>query len=274
MIVVRLIGGLGNQMFQYAMGRAIADRLQVSLKLDTTAFRNDTKRRYELWALNIVEELASDAEISDAHSATQSRLHLRETGLGFDSNALQAPDGAYVDGYWGSEQYFASIEERIRAEFSFRGDLRGKDLDIVEQMREGDSISLHVRRGDMANDPHTRNFHGLCTEEYYASCVEHMAKQLEHPRFFVFSDDPEWVRNNLSLGYPMTVIDHNAGSRSYADMRLMSMCRHHIIANSTFSWWGAWLNPSADKIVLMPRRWLSEYTTDDLDVRPPTWVAL
>lgn len=292
MIIVRVIGGLGNQMFQYALGRQLADRLHVPLKLDISGFRLYDLHRYSLWALNTREDLATDAEVAQAIGGwiarvrqlmtgaipvlpARSRRYIRESTFAFDPRVLEVPDGSYLDGYWQSDKYFAGSEERLRVEFSFRAPLRGQNLETAEQMRERPSVSLHVRRGDYVSNPKTSQIYGVCDAEYYERCIEYLAARLEDPAFFVFSDEPDWARENLHISYPTTVVFHNDASRNFDDLRLMSLCDHHIIANSSFSWWGAWLNPEPSKIVLMPRRWFRDRDPEaTADVRPEGWIAV
>ena len=135
-------------------------------------------------------------------------------------------------------------------------------------------MSLHVRRGDYASDPNASAVHGLCSLDYYAAAVAHIGRFVPRPRYFVFSDDPTWASEHLKLPGDTVIVEHNDGATSYEDLRLMSRCRHHVIANSSFSWWGAWLNPRADKIVVAPSRWLAETTRACPDICPTSWVRL
>jgi len=292
MIIVKVIGGLGNQMFQYAAGRSLADRLSVSLKLDISGFREYDLRHYSLWALNISEELATDAEIAKATGRrlgrirrgihkfvpavpAHSRRQIVQSSFAFEPQVLSAPDGTYLDGYWQCEKYFADCEERLRVEFSLRAPSRGQDIEVAEQIRGQTSVSLHVRRGDYVSDVTTSKIHGVCDGAYYQRCIRFIAERVENPRFFVFSDEPDWARENLDIGYPATVVAHNNASHNFEDLRLMSLCDHHIIANSSFSWWGAWLDPEPTKIVLMPKRWLADRDPEaTADIRPQDWIPL
>jgi hypothetical protein len=135
------------------------------------------------------------------------------------------------------------------------------------------AISLHVRRGDYANNPKTKATHGLCSLDYYQASVRQMAQKVARPHFFIFSDDMEWVQGNLKIDFPCVFVEHNRGAESYNDMRLMSLCKHHIIANSSFSWWGAWLNPNMEKIVIAPRKWFASQTAVP-DLFPAGWIIL
>lgn len=180
---------------------------------------------------------------------------------------------AYLAGYWQSEKYFSDASETIRADFTFRQPLSEQNAEMAERIGQGMSVSLHVRRGDYASNPKTNTAHGLCSLEYYRAAVLHMAEHIERPEFFVFSDDIAWVKANLEIDFPCWYVDHNQGTESYNDMRLMSLCRHHIIANSSFSWWGAWLNRDPDKIVVAPRRWFANGKRSE-DLLPASWVSL
>ena len=135
-------------------------------------------------------------------------------------------------------------------------------------------MSIHVRRGDYVSDAITQEIHGLSPLEYYAAAIQHIAHVAVQPHFFVFSDDPSWVRQNLHIDYPTTYVEHNTADRNYEDLRLMSLCRHHIIANSTFSWWGAWLGSNRAKMVIAPKRWFNTPDKDTRDLIPRSWIQL
>lgn len=292
MIIVRLMGGLGNQMFEYAIGRRLADQLHVPLKLDVSWFREQELRHYSLWALSIREDVATDAEVSQLIGYESSLLrrlvrraipggrsrpagHVRERTFAYDPRVLEVSDGAYLDGYWQSDKYFAGSVERLRAEYTFLRPLAGQNLEVADQIRQRTSVSLHIRRGDYVSDDKTAEVHGTCDAAYYQQCIEYLAEYVKDPVFFVFSDEPDWARENLDIPYPTTVVSHNDASRDFEDLRLMSLCHHHVIANSSFSWWGAWLDPEPSKIVLMPKRWFHAGDPEAAaSIRPAGWIAL
>ena len=292
MIIVQIVGGLGNQMFQYAFGRRLADGLGVPLKLDITPFRTYDKRRYELGGLRIEQDFASDQEIAWARRdrfarvrsragrvfpslASGPRRMVRERGFAFDPSRLGLLDGVYLEGYWQSERYFDAVTDRLRAEFVPRTPLRGRAAELAERMQHGDSVSLHVRRGDYVSEPSVSVIHLACDEAYYARCVQYLAPRLSAPRFYVFSDEPASARDNLRIPFPTTIVADHCRATDVDEMWLMSQCRHHVIANSSFSWWGAWLDSRPSKVVLMPRRWFRDREpADTADIRPPGWVAL
>lgn len=291
-IIVRVVGGLGNQMFQYAFGRRLADGLGVPLKLDITPFRTHDKRRYELGGLRIQEDLASDREIARARWGRFVRVRrragqvfsslapspgrlVRQRGFAFEPSMLGLSDGTYLEGYWQSERYFAAVADRLRAEFVPRTPLQGRAAELAEQMRHGDSVSLHVRRGDYVNEPSVSLTHLVCDDAYYARCVEYLASRLRNPRFYVFSDEPAWARDNLRIPFPTTIVADYCRTTEVENVWMMAQCRHHVIANSSFSWWGAWLDSRTSKVVLMPRRWFRDRETEySADIRPAGWIAL
>ena len=293
MIIVQIIGGLGNQMFQYAFGRRLAAGLGVPLKLDITAFGSFyDKRPYALGALRIEEDFASAHDIavtlrgrfawargglqrtSLALPPDTGRL-VRQEGFAFDPSMLALKDGSYLEGYWQSERYFDAVADRLRAEFVPRSPPRAAVAELAVEMGRGDSVSLHVRRGDYVSEPDVRRIHLVCDESYYARCVEYLAARLDAPCFYVFSDEPAWARANLRIPFPTTIVADRCPATDVEDLWLMTQCHHHVIANSSFSWWGAWLDARQPKTVLMPQRWFRDRDPDySADIRPPGWVVV
>lgn len=288
MIVVRLIGGLGNQLFQYALGRQLAEIHRTELKLDILGFETYKLHAYSLQPFDIQKHFASAAEVAAltelrhnpvarlfGRKPRPAKTHIIEKkGLSFDPSILRLPDGVYLDGYWQSERYFAAIAPRIRREFVVLPPQTGLNLETARQIAGTEAVSLHIRRGDYVTNPKTNQIHGTCDLDYYARAVSHLADRVANPHFFVFSDDPAWVGQNLRLSWPVTYVSHNDAASNYEDLRLMSQCRHHILANSTFSWWGAWLNPRADKIVVAPREWYKSTKYDTSALVPEAWQRL
>lgn len=294
MIIVNVIGGLGNQMFQYAAARTLALARGLPLRLDVSGFDGyGLHHGFELQRVFRCEvPLASAEEVRSVLGwravPVIRRLLARQELASFRGKSFvvephfhywpglrDVPATAYLHGYWQSERYFADAAAAIRAEFTFRQPPSASNAAIAEKIGAGGTaVSLHVRRGDYVSDARTHATLGVCSPDYYRTAVRYIAERVETPEFFVFSDDIAWARANLELGHPCHFIDHNRGAESYNDMRLMSLCRHHIIANSSFSWWGAWLNPRDDKIVVAPARWFASGKRRLDDLFPRGWVTL
>jgi hypothetical protein len=294
MILAKLRGGLSNQMFQYAAARRLAHRHGTELLLDTSWYANPpagaTPRTYDLACFRIRASLATADDLigTDGVRRTPPRdlpvalwrkvrprfRFVAERGLAFEEQVLSLPDNVCLFGYWLSEKYFADIAPLIREEFTLHAPPEGRNAQLIETMHATASVSLHVRRGDYVHDPNVNRIHGTCSVDYYLRAVDHISQRVKDARFFVFSDDLEWVEAHLPLPPSAELVGHNQGPRAYEDIRLMSQCRHHIIANSGFSWWGAWLNPRPDKIVCAPVRWFADAPHDTKDVLPPNWVSL
>lgn len=284
MIIVKIQGGLGNQMFQYAAGKALAIKHNTELKLDINWFSNieevHTPRKFELLIFDITENFASNSEIAKFQDkkiikfVIKNKKRIIEKSFNFDPEILNLPNNVYLEGYWQAENYFKSIEKIIRKDFSFKSHLEGKNREISKLMQDN-SVSLHVRRSDYVNNPETNSFHGTCNLDYYSKAINLIAQKVNNPKIFVFSDDMEWVRKNLNIPYQTYFIEWNKDENSFEDMRLMSLCSYNIIANSSFSWWSAWLNQNPDKIVIAPQKWfnLPEINTHQ-DLIPEDWIRL
>lgn len=291
MIIVRIIGGLGNQMFQYAAGRRLAATHGTALKLDLSDFKKYNLHAYGLSVFKINEVLATQKEIQlfkepDSGSLRKglkkllrrpSKLgitHIREKQYHFAPEILTMPDSVYLDGYWQSEKYFSDIANIIKDEFTVRFPQTERNRDLALQITSCESVSLHVRRGDYITDEKTKTIHGTCDLAYYGHCIAHLAQRIPHPCFFIFSDDPDWAEKNIKTTYPVTFIGHNGPEKNYEDLRLMSQCKHHIIANSSFSWWGAWLGQHQGTIVCAPKRWFNAPTFNTKDLLPDSWTPI
>ena len=279
-------------MFQYAAGRVLSLERGVPLCLDISGFSSyGLHQGFELQRIfNCAAGIANEADMrailgwqSSSHIR---RLLLRKEMVSFRRKELvvepqfnywpgikHVPNDCYLVGYWQSEKYFSESASQIRADFTFRQSMEDQNEKLTQQIISVNAVSLHVRRGDYATNLQTTATHGLCTLDYYRHSIQYVAERVQQPNFFVFSDDIAWVRDNLNLPHQSQYVDCNQGKESYNDMRLMSMCNHHIIANSSFSWWGAWLNPKRDKIVVAPKNWFANQT-DASDLLPQSWVKL
>jgi hypothetical protein len=294
-VVTRLIGGLGNQMFQYAAGRALALRHGVELKLDASLFSAYPKRSYELGCFPIRGALATAAELEhfgpqrsriEPHWIARARRLVRinskpltspvyrERYFHFDARVRDLIPTVYLEGYWQSEKYFADFAVSLREEFTPVTPMEPENAAIAARIDAVNAVSVHIRRGDYVNEPEINRYHGVCSADYYQKAVAYMAGRARDIHLFVFSDDQDWVYGNLHFALPTTLVKANPPERGFRDMQLMARCRHHIVANSSFSWWGAWLNSSRGKIVVAPRRWFAGSANDTRDLLPEDWVRV
>ena len=194
----------------------------------------------------------------------------RERGLAYNRWIETAADGLYLHGYWQSERYFGHIADDIRRDFSIAPESDAANIEMSQQIAQTPSISLHVRRGDYL----TLDAHTLCSQAYYQAALAVVAEGLSDPTVFVFSDDPDWARANLPLTQRKVVVDLNGAETDYKDLRLMSLCQHNVIANSSFSWWAAWLNQNPTKRVAAPALWFANPKLRNPDILPDGWHAI
>ncbi len=272
MIIVKLVEGLGNQLFQYALGRHISHKNKLPFKLDVSHYLDINSRKYGLHKFNIKEEFASLNEIKKIknHSENSSYLYL-EKPFNFHPEILNIKESAYLEGYWQSEKYFKEIGEIILHDFTLKESLDNQNKQFAEKIKNTNSISLHIRRGDYVSKPDTNKIHGTCSLDYYKKSIDLITKNFKNPHFFVFSDDYKWVKSNLLVEHDTTFAEHNNDDKNYIDLTLMSMCKHNIIANSSFSWWGAWLNQNPNKIVCSPKNWFKTNEINTIDLIPDDW---
>jgi len=292
MIIVKLIGGLGNQMFQYAAGKALSLERGTELLIDKSDLDKETngaftKRHYELGCFNITERFANSNDLFPYKNIGSSRLkRLRdryfpwlvnkvsfyESGNSFHRNFFKLPANTYLNGFWQSEKYFKKYETQIRNSFQIKDPLPDELKDVLQNIRTTTSVSLHVRRGDYVSLKSANDYHGLCSQEYYEAAIDKLKKKYRDIVIFVFSDDIEWCKTNLNFNSPMHFISQNKGAQW--DLYLMSECRHNIIANSSFSWWGSWLNTNPNKVVIAPKNWFRDTTISTNDLIPENWIRL
>lgn len=289
MITTLLSGGLGNQMFQYAAACTLAKRLNMPLAIDTYALEKKTqttRRDYELDVFNIqarkVSTLRGKIFVKARPYIQKYASFFKNRGFFWDEWAIryvpefeQLRKATIMSGYFQNIQYFQGYEDDIRLEFTFKAPLKGKCLEYAKIIGSVQSVAVHIRRGDYLSDKSAANNFVTCSIEYYKRAVSHILDNVENPVFFVFSEDMEWVKENLSFGdNQVYFIDCNRGEDSYLDMQLMSLCKHNIIANSSFSWWAAWLNSSKNKMVIAPEKWFQNEDKNNLldQFYPNTWI--
>ena len=290
LIVVKLQGGLGNQMFEFASARGLATKLGVGLQMDISWFSQiadrDTPRQYELDSFKLKQDfidfkpflvgtsLASRGKALIAPVFGRKALKLyREPHYHYDPGFLNQPNNTYLDGYFQGEKYFAHIREDLLTDFSWAKPAAGKNKKLLEIIAADDnSVSLHVRRGDYVSNENAAEFHGLRGVDYYQAATKLVEKSVKKPKYYVFSDDPDWCKTNLNFKHNTFYIDWNMDGAE--DMRLMKSCRHNVLANSSFSWWGAWLNTNKEKIVVAPRQWFDDPSINTKDLVLESWQTI
>ena len=263
MIIIKIKGGLGNQLFQYAVGRALALHHRLPLKLDLTIFKTYKLHRYLLDQFAIQAEIATEDEIIKLKGRNnvlfsalrkaglvKRKSYLKEKRSSYFDASVFKNDDVYLDGYWQNELYFSDIREELLRDLISISSMSDLGVVYMEGIKKSNSVSLHVRRGNYLN---LKNFNVLDID-YYMKAVEYIRKNVEKPTFYIFSDDLEWCKN--SLGFLDNCIFVDSTKTEIDDLKLMSFCKHNIIANSSFSWWGAWLNQNFKKTVIAPKGWL------------------
>lgn len=287
MITIELSGGLGNQMFQYALGRHLSLKNKTGLSLDASKIGSykHGKRSYALSPFDISADIITDPagaprpslfrRCADLLKPYYGRSRIVERGQGFDKDILKikpSGDNIVLSGHWQSERYFRDIEPMIRRDLTLK-DPQGADFDsMAARIRSCRSVSLHVRRTDYLIEKH-KNVYGMCAKEYYEQAIGLLKDKAGEMTLFVFSDDIGWVKNNMKFPEAAVFVSGN-GFEAHQEMMLISLCKHNITANSTFSWWGAWLNGNLDKIVIAPKKWFVDHKSDENGLIPDTWIRL
>lgn len=268
MIITKLRGGLGNQMFQYAIGKKLASEAGVELRLDMSWFSSpgavNPKREYDLSIFNI------DVKPSTSLDKYLVKIFGRSIVEG-SSDPSAGIKNAYLDGFWQSERYFKEISGEIRKDFTFKSELSATAKTLAEDIRQSASVCLNVRRGDFISDG---KFVGV---DYYKKAVAEISRSVPGERFFVFSDDIPWCKSNLGFIEHAVFVDHSYAGERFSDyLHLMSLCRHFIIPNSTFAWWAAWLGQAQDKKVIAPKIWYPDHETDagTLGIVAKDWLLI
>ena len=289
-ITVNIIGGLGNQMFQYAFGFAASKENNAKIKLEVSGFNAYDERYYALDLFNIEEnsELKSkyDFLLDKINSKHNSPLNKASSKLlrgllkltkfyfqekdefVFDQGVFNLKTDTYFYGYWQNEKYFKKYRRELLEIFKLK-DIHPQTKEYQQKINESESVSLHIRRGDYINSNHD-----TCDMDYYNKAVMKILKINKQTHFFIFSDDIYWAKNNLNFIDHKTFIVLESKIPDHEEMYLMSQCKHNIIANSSFSWWGAWLNSNSEKKVIAPKKWLKSSKLNTNDLIPSSWIRL
>ncbi|MEI6528159.1 MAG: alpha-1,2-fucosyltransferase [bacterium] len=282
MVIIKLKGGIGNQLFQYAFGRlfSITNKTEVKYYFPEVEGK-DTQREYELGSFNCHIDLASTKDLEDSpfnrkplckiYRKIKDKL-LGHHHIGYDKKSLATKE-KYLEGFWQSYKYLEPIKEILFKEITPKEPIEEKYSELMELISQSNSVSLHIRRGDYVNDPKTKKHHLVFGLEYYADALKVISEKIPDPKVFVFSDDKEWAKKNLQVSLPTYYVSQ-PGMKDYEELLIMSKCKHNIIANSSFSFWGAWLNQNAGKIVIAPDKWNNKYDKEYRDLLPPDWIKI
>lgn len=283
MIIVSINGGLGNQLFQYAFGKHLEHLHNDEVLFDLSAFDDPKYRPFALHHFNVTIKKAAPNKlpftfrknfkkfglISKLLNKVAYPYHLvTQKEFNFNASYLEKIKNSYYWGSWQSEQYFSGVKETIKNHFTFKDiDFSEQEKTIYQKINSTNSICLHVRRGDYLGS----KLHPVCNISYYQQAIKLIAEKIENPHFFIFSDDLAWCKSNISMEYPHEFVNT---IEDWGDFRLMSHCQHYIIANSSFSWWAAYLGKHEEKIVISPKNWFNNIECSTKDLLPEMWSAI
>ncbi|WP_157567265.1 alpha-1,2-fucosyltransferase [Mucilaginibacter arboris] len=301
MIVTKLISGLGNQLFQYAIGRQLSLAKEVPLKLDLSFFKSQDLRSYKLNHYHINAEIATTADIVPFRKEINryQKLHQQTSFFAkvyrnvepvlfpkhtknyfkehiwwiLEPDVFKTPANVYVEGYWQHYKYFENVQPQIFEELTLKEPLDTKAAAWLSAIKtDKSSVAVHIRRGDYVTDSNANYLMGVLPMEYYQKAIHYLKQKVSKPSFYFFSDDLEWVKENIKTDAATYYVD---GNTDYVDLDLMRQCSNNIIANSTFSWWGAFLNRNPNKIVIAPEKWSArEDVNKSIQLQFPSWIKL
>ena len=296
MIICHVNGGLGNQMFQYAAAKSLATSFDVPLRFDLRAYKRSNQHQGflldKLFDIQVIS--ASKKELYKVFGwpgliLTERLLTKSSNYINYGSNMCEQDFTAspcsemkkftkscYLRGWWQSEQFFIKYKKKIADKFKFVQLIDEKNRYLIERMQKNTSLAVHIRRGDYVATAEARNTYAVCNDEYYMRAFDELAKKINIQKAYIFSDDNNWTKKNLRIPFDHEYVEHNTGEKSYIDMYLMTFCRAHIVANSSFSWWGAWLAEAwgnSDGLVVAPKKWgLREPMP--VEVQPSRWILI
>ena len=278
MIIVKLMGGMGNQMFQYAFARSLSLKTNTEFKIDLSFLKrrdlgeNFTYRDFDLNIFNISENIVKETQTDNLQSINENMFSYSQETV----NTIEQKIGGniYLDGYWQSYKYFEDFGEHIKKDFTFKnlvGDNKDTNVkNMIIDIIESNSVMVNIRRSDYLNN----NFHGVMGFDYISEASKIIESKIDNPKYFVFSDDIEWCKENVKLDN-MVIVDHKyKGDRFDLYLQLMKSCKHFIIPNSTFAWWAAWLSDNKNKIVISPKLWFTDININTNDLIPSNWIRI
>lgn len=294
MVVVQLTGGLGNQLFQYATAKALSIHHNTELLLDVSAYHRkelpdlEVPRNFELYNFaGVVEKLIQASEIQNEKQFSflkerkiekilpnYKRQVYKEPFYHFDANFFRCKQQVFLKGGWQSPKYFNNYADNIKSILQLKETTYNKIKPKALTLENTTTVAVHIRRADYLRKPVILEWHGVLGKEYYAKAFEVLSKHTNIDKVLYFSDDPEWVAKELVSLMPGEIVSNEVSFTPYEDFYLMQHCTHNIIANSSFSWWAAWLNPNPDKIVVAPQRWFNKAPLNTKDVYPEGWFKV
>lgn len=296
MIFTKLISGLGNQLFQYATARHLSLLRRTSLKLDTSFFTNQNLRSYKLDYYNINATPATLPEVEQHLRGYRSRSRYgrayrrldqwlpryrrryfaEQEWWTYEPDLWRTSANVYLEGYWQHYRYFENLPPIVLAELTLKAPYSAAVAALVANIiADPSSVAVHIRRGDYVTDVSARNFMGVLPLAYYERAIQVISAKVRNPTFYFFSDDLDWVKDHIQPRAECHLVDIDGGRQEYVDLEVMSKCSHAIIANSSYSWWGAFLNRNPDKVVIAPQQWVVPPEVNQrIQLQLPTWIKL
>lgn len=283
MIVSKIYGGLAGQMLQYALGRALSLKYKTKLCLDISWFdiniedQGGTPRSFGLHKFNTKYKIYKRNSFVKLGKLVgiMPRLQTKtENGFAYNIETESWPDNIIIDGYWFSYRYFDHIFDVLVEDF-YPKKIDLQNTEMLQKIKSNSqSVALHIRRGDYVSNTNANKFHGVMGMDYYNAALSKVNEYLNNPHFFIFTDDFNWVKQNFNSLDNKTYVDFNGDANNHMDIYLMSQCKHNIIANSGFSWWGAYLNQNHKKIVIAPASWFQNNSYNTSDLKPGNWLSI
>jgi hypothetical protein len=295
MVIVTLSGGLGNQLFQYAVGKQLALKNGTGLKLYTTNITREPGRTYKLCHFNIDAELATEEEVNalighyyndslyskiyrklDGYRPRYRRKYFIETAYYcFEPELMSISSDVLLEGFWQHKNYFENFPAAVKEGIVLQPGAIQPSQFVGAIENDDQSVSLHIRRGDYISDPGNLSFFGVLPLEYYYKAVEYIQAAVPGANFYIFSDDLTWAKEQFKPNAALIFVEIGGGEKDYLEMHLMSRCRHNIIANSSFSWWAAFLNKNPGKIIIAPRTWVVDKEQNaGVQIQLTSWIRM
>ena len=283
-VIVNFSGRMANQMFQWAFGRAYEnkhgiktqfDNSQETIKINCFNLINDIKLVEKPLFKKVLRKIIFIRNLRNKWSKVDFKLPEVEEKCfcQYESELLEQLPPVYFKGYFQTEKYFVDIREQLIKDFELNVTLNKANKEMLEKIKSSEAVAVHFRRGDYTKK-RVADKYGSCSEEYYKNALRYISEKTNKDlKIFVFSDDINWVKENVKFDFETVYVDINSGKQGYFDLELMKNCKHNVIANSSFSWWGAWLNQNPEKIVIAPKTWM-KVLDDDFDIIPTSWTRL